>query len=145
VDSFKSIEFHFLIVFYKSGIGDPSPTGWWGFSGCWFFNTEMDPNWSKIKRILRRHEEISQANSSALQLISIKLGEMDQAMVSLRNLLEIQTKQINEMELDIQKIKSLVLPQHSASTSINQGAVVSPREGNTVNDIEHLHPLSFLF
>jgi hypothetical protein len=89
----SSVEFHFLIVFYKYGIGDPSPrTGWWGFSGCWLLNTEMDPNWSEIKRILRRHEEISQANNSALQLILIKLGEMDQAMVSLRNLLEIQTR-----------------------------------------------------
>jgi hypothetical protein len=42
------------------------------------------------------------------------------------------------MELDIQQIKSLVLPQHSTSASINQGVVVSPREGNTVNGIEDL-------
>jgi hypothetical protein len=42
------------------------------------------------------------------------------------------------MELDIQQIKSLVLPQRSASASINQGVAASPREGNAVNGFEDL-------
>jgi hypothetical protein len=63
---------------------------------------------------------------------------MKQAMISLRNLLEFQIRRIDEMELGIQQIKSLVLPQCLTSTSINQGVVVSPHEGNTVNDFEDL-------
>jgi len=42
------------------------------------------------------------------------------------------------MELDIQQIKSLSLPQCLTSTSINKGVVVSPREGNIVNGFEDL-------
>jgi hypothetical protein len=54
---FSPVDFYPLFIFIKSGIGDPR---WW---------SEMDPNWSDIKIILRHHEEISQANSSALQQI----------------------------------------------------------------------------
>jgi hypothetical protein len=34
----------------------------------------MDPNWNDVKRILRQHEEISQANNNALQHILAKTG-----------------------------------------------------------------------
>jgi hypothetical protein len=51
----------------------------------------MDPSWNDIKRILWRHEEISQENFYALQQISAKLGDLEHTMVSL-------TQKMDDME-----------------------------------------------
>jgi hypothetical protein len=43
----------------------------------------MDFNWGKIKKVLCRHEEFTQANSDALWLIVGKNSNLEQAMAFL--------------------------------------------------------------
>lgn len=95
----------------------------------------MEPNWNDVKKLLHQHEEISQENNNALQHISAKMVHMEQAIANIMNLLTIQTQQIDGLEIDCQYLRSLVLPQHSNSTSMNQGAVVSHNKGNSDNDL----------
>jgi len=99
-------------------------SGWWRFSGFLFQRVEMD-SWNDIQRILRHHEEISHANSSTLQQLSIKFWEFEEALATL-------SRQMDEIEAEISRLKTLVFPQHSAFASINHD-LVSPGDGNIVN------------
>jgi hypothetical protein len=63
-----------------------------GYSGG-FFGFKMEPTWSEIKHILHRHEEISEANRSTLQLVLVKMGELEQTMENLTLCIEsLETK-----------------------------------------------------
>jgi hypothetical protein len=86
-------------------------------------DSDMDnPDWKEIHRILRRHEEITQANSSALMHISSKITELEQAHVTnitnIMNLLLIQKQQIDSLEVEGNRLHSLVLPQRLDSLSL---------------------------
>jgi hypothetical protein len=91
-------------------------SGSWCGCGLWLISfgclshSKMDPSWSDMKHILCRHEEIGEANSLALQQVMTKMGELDQ-------LLRVQIQCIDNLELECQHFRSLVLPQHSQSTS----------------------------
>jgi hypothetical protein len=78
----------------------------------------MDPSWSDVKCILKRHEEMVEANSSGLQQVSGKLGDLDQTIAIL-------VQCIDNLEMECQQLRSLVLPQNSQSASINQASTVS--------------------
>jgi hypothetical protein len=78
----------------------------------------MDPSWSDLKGILCQHEEIVEGNSAALQHVTVKLGELDHIVVNLTNLLRVQTQRIDNLEMEYQYLRSLVLLQ-ATTFSIN--------------------------
>jgi hypothetical protein len=43
----------------------------------------MEPSWGDFKKVLRHHEEITQANSSTLHQLSSKFGDFEQALANL--------------------------------------------------------------
>lgn len=59
----------------------------------------MQPNWSEVKCILRRHEAISQANNClTLQHILAKLGDMEQEIASILNLLRVKYSELMDLK-----------------------------------------------
>jgi hypothetical protein len=80
----------------------------------------MDLSWRELKQILRRHEEIFEANRSTLHQLSIKVGNMEQSL----------TQRIESLEIECQFLRTLVLPRPIQCLSINQGSAPS-RHGNS--------------
>lgn len=74
------------------------------------FGHNMDPSWRELKQILHHHEEISEANRSALHQLSIKVGNLEQSF----------TQSIESLESECRFLRTLVLPQPIQSLSINQ-------------------------
>jgi hypothetical protein len=92
-------------------------------------------DWKEIHRILRRHEEITQANCSALMHISSKITELEQASITntanIMNLLLLWKQQTCSLEVECNRLCSLVLPWHLDSPSLasnNHGSKNSLQE-----------------
>jgi hypothetical protein len=67
------------------------------------FEIYMDNlEWKEVQKILRRHEEITQANNNALLHISSKITKLEQASISnaanIMNLLLPQKQRIDALE-----------------------------------------------
>lgn len=94
---------------------------WPGYIGNrgFLLGLDMEPSWRELKQILRRSEEISEANCSALQQLMVKFGNLEQSF----------TQRIERLETECQFLRSLVLPQPLQSLSINQVSATS-RHGN---------------
>jgi hypothetical protein len=80
------IECFLASVLENSGSGVTCRVGL-GYKGG-LLSLKMEPSWSEIKHILRRHEEISEANHSTLHQLSVKMGNLEQTVSNLTQCIE---------------------------------------------------------
>lgn len=98
--------------------GEGTGGGWWSGSYRTLYNARMEPTWSDFKHILRRHEEITEAHSTALQQIMARNEDLELTVTNL-------TQHIENLEAESQFLRSLVLPQPLQSVSINPTSAIS--------------------
>jgi hypothetical protein len=79
------------------------------------FGSVMDISGRELQQILRRHEEITEANHSSLQQFSAQVRDMEQSF----------SQRIESLETECLLLRSLILPQPSQSISINQGSAAT--------------------
>jgi hypothetical protein len=100
-----------------------------------FLGQGWNPTGMMSKKFFVDMKKFHRKTTTLLQHILAKMGDMEQAIANVMNLLTIQTQRIDGLEIDCQYLRTLVLPQCSNSTSINQGATVSHHGGNSNNDL----------
>jgi hypothetical protein len=76
---------------------------------------DMDFSWREMRQIIRRPEEILEANRSTLQPLLVKIGELEESL----------TQRIESLENECLLLRSMVMSQPIQSISINQVSVAS--------------------
>lgn len=104
----------FSLYTLNSNLSREVGTGHIGKRGYLFYSV-MDISERELRKILRRHEKISEANRSALHQRSTQVRDLEQSF----------SQRIERLETECFLLRSLIFPQPIQSISINQGFAAS--------------------